>query len=103
MKKLVLTTLMTFGIIVSLLAATPEVQAKLNELNSVVHLDAAQTPKAEAIITNFMSRVTELKAKVSGDQLKKAKQIEAKAFQDKLMSIMTDAQKKLYLAHFSGR
>jgi hypothetical protein len=50
-----------------------------------------------------MSRVTELKAKVSGDQLKKAKQIESKAFQDKLMSILTDAQKKLYLAHFSGK
>jgi len=103
MKKLVLTTLMTFGIIVSMLASTPEVQAKLNELNSVVHLDAAQTPKVEVIITNFMSRVSELKTKVSGDQLKKAKQIESKAFQDKLMSILTDAQKKLYLAYISGK
>ena len=90
---------MTFGILFSVLATNPAVATRLAKVNSVVHLDAQQLTKVEALMVVTDARRVELTSKIKDkDQLEKSLKIEQKAYLDKLMMILNDAQKKLYFA-----
>lgn len=90
---------MTFGVLVSLLASNPEVTARLTRVNNTVHLTAQQIPQVEAILTKFVERKAALTASIKdAEKLKTAIRIESKTNLDKVMMILTEPQRKLFLA-----
>ncbi len=100
MKKIFLTSLMTFGVLISLLASNPEITKQLAKVNTAVHLTSQQLPQVEAIMNAFSARKASLTASIKDtEKLKTAIRIEQKTYLDKLMMILTEPQKKLYLAN----
>ncbi|MEI6312453.1 MAG: hypothetical protein WCP57_09350 [Bacteroidota bacterium] len=97
MKKLILTSIFSLALVGSIFATDARVTERLAKMNSRVHFTTEQTTKVQSILEARFVREDELSAKLTGKDLQTALVKVRQDSNGKIVSLLTDDQKKVYL------
>lgn len=98
MKKLVLSAFFSLALLSTVFATDNRVTERLAKMNSRVHFTNEQAAKVQALLEIRFQREDELTSKLKGKELEMALQKVRRDVNDKIVGLLTDDQKKIYLS-----